>query len=356
MTTTAPATRPGPESPVRTPGAAARRRRRLAAGLVVCVVVLVAAVAASLALGARPVPLDDVWSSLWHPVPGNADDTAVHDLRLPRTVVGALAGLLLAFGGTVIQGVTRNPLGDPGLLGIQHGSSLAVVLAIALLGVTDPGGYVWFAFAGAAFAVAVVYGVAGTGRGGATPVKLALAGAAFAAAMTSLITLVLLMDPSTLDQYRFWSVGSLAGRSMDVVRPVLPFAIVGVVLTVAVARTLDLLALGDDLARGLGQHLVRARVLSAVAVVLLCGSATALAGPLVFVGLVVPHLARRFTGPDHRWLLAYAAFLGPALVLVADVVGRLVLRPAELQVGIVVSVLGAPLLIAIVRRKGVAGL
>lgn len=342
------------------PAAAAPPRSRsaatLRAGLLAALLLLGLVVLASLALGARDVAPGDVLGALTGRVPGNTDHDVVMDQRVPRTVVGLVAGAALGLAGTLMQGVTRNPLADPGLLGVNAGASLAVVLAITLLGVTSPGAYIWFALAGAALAASLVYGVGAIGREGATPVKLALAGTAVTAGATSLITLVLISDAETLNSYRRWSVGSLAGRGTDTLLPLAPFLAVGAVLALAAGRTLNLLAMGDDVARGLGQNLHLARGVAATAIVLLAGSATALAGPIVFVGLVVPHVIRPFTGPDHRWILPFSMVLGPALLVAADVVGRLVVRPGELEAGIVVAVVGAPVLIAIVRRVKLAGL
>lgn len=345
-------TQPGtaPVSPVRV------RSRRLPIGLLCTVLLLAAAIAASLAVGTRGVPLYTVWTALLQPDPNLTDHTVVRDLRVPRTVVGLLAGLALGLAGAVMQGLTRNPLADPGLLGVNAGASLFVVAGIAWFGVTSALGYVWFAFAGAAAAAVIVYLIGSLGRDGATPIKLALAGTALTAAFTSLITIVLLSDDEAFDRYRFWAAGSLVSRDLDSTLPLVPFVVVGAVLAVASGRMLNALALGDDLARGLGQNLVTARILCAVAVVLLCGSATAMAGPIVFVGLAVPHLARWFTGPDYRWILAFSALLGPALLLAADVLGRVIARPGEIEAGLVVAFLGAPVLIALVRRAKPVGL
>jgi iron complex transport system permease protein len=331
-------------------------RRRRVMGLVVGTALLLVAIALSLALGTRDVALLDVWNALVAPDAANNDHLVVRDLRIPRTVIGIVVGLSLALAGTVMQGVTRNPLADPGLLGVNAGASVFVVLAIAVLGISSPSAYVWFAFAGAAAAASVVYGIGAIGREGATPVKLVLAGTALTAGLTSIITLVLITDAETLNSYRFWSVGSLASRDFDTIGALWPFIAVGAVLAFTVGRMLNLLSLGDDLARGLGQNLILTRVVAAVAVMLLCGSATALAGPMVFVGLVVPHLVRPITGPDYRWILAYSAVLGPVLLLAADVIGRLVVRPAELEAGVVIALLGAPIMIALVRRVKLAGL
>ena len=320
------------------------------------VVVLGVVVALSLALGTRAIGIGAVVQALVDPVAGLADHAVVRDLRVPRTVIGLLAGLGLGLAGAVTQGITRNPLADPGLLGVSAGASLAVVVAITWLGVTSPGGYIWFALAGAALASALVYGIAAGGPGGASPITLALAGTATAAALTSVITVVLLSDVDTLNRYRFWSVGSLVGRDLSVAAALWPYLAAGVVLAAGTARTLNALTLGDDVARGLGQRVGLLRAVAAVGVVLLAGTATALAGPILLLGLMVPHLARRLTGPDYRWVIASSAVLGPILLLGADVVGRLVLRPAELEAGLVVAFLGAPVLIMLVRRARLAGL
>jgi iron-siderophore transport system permease protein len=313
-------------------------------------VLLLVACACSLALGARHLPLSTVLQALFDPVSGDRDQAVVRELRVPRTLVGLTAGAALGLAGAIMQGVTRNPLADPGILGVNAGASLAVVVALSWLGISSAPALVWFALIGAGLATAVVYAIASVGAGGANPLRLALAGAALTAAATSLVTLVLLTDRTTLDRYRFWSVGSLAGRDTHALAAVLPFAAVGAVLAVASGRLLNVLSVGDDVARGLGQDLTRARAVAGLAIVLLCGSATAAAGPIAFVGLAVAHVARRLAGADHRWILALAGPLGATLLLAADVAGRLVAPPGELEAGIVVAFLGAPIMIALVRR------
>jgi iron complex transport system permease protein len=318
--------------------------------------VLALTVVASLAVGTKSVPLSTVLDTVFHHDPDNGDQIIITSLRLPRTVIGLLAGAALGLAGTVMQGLTRNPLADPGLLGINSGASLAVVTAISVFGVTSYTGYVWFAFLGAAAATLLVYAVGSLGREGATPVKLALAGAAVGTGLASMTTAVLLTDAGTYDRFRFWQVGSLAGRELSVAYQAGPFILVGAVCALASGRLLNTLSLGDETARGLGQNVAAARIFCAVSVVLLCGSATALAGPIAFVGLTVPHMVRFFTGPDHRWILPYSMLLAPTLLLVSDVVGRLAARPGEVQVGIVTALIGAPVLIVLVRRGKQAGL
>lgn len=323
----------------------------LAAGLLVSFAALCAVLAISLVVGARPTSLSSAIDAVVAYDPGIDDHVIVRDLRLPRTVVGLLAGIGLGLAGAVMQGITRNPLADPGLLGVSAGAALAVVLAIHLFGVASLTGYVWFAFAGAALASCAVYLLGATGRDGATPIKLALAGAALTALLGSITTGVLLVDASTLDQFRFWAVGSLGGRDTSMAIQAAPFVVVGTVLALGAARSLDVLALGDDVARSLGQRIGRVRAVAAVSVVVLAGTATAVAGPIVFVGLTVPHVARSITGPDHRWLLAYSAVLAPILLVGADVIGRVAARPGEVQVGIITALVGAPVFVALVRRR-----
>lgn len=314
-------------------------------------VLVLLTVVASLAWGARELPLSSVVDALIAPRPGDTDHTVVLELRVPRTVLGLVGGAALGLVGALLQGLTRNPIADPGLLGFNAGASLMVIVAISVFDVATAGGYVWFAFAGAAVAGVVVYGAASLGWEGVTPVKLALVGAALTAVATSLITLVLLGDFRTLQEYRFWAVGSLVGRSLDTAVVLSPFLVAGALLAVASGRILNMLALGDDVARGLGQSVPVARVVVFTAVVLLSGSATSLIGPVAFVGLVVPHVSRAMVGPDYRWILPYSALAGAALLLAADVAGRLLVRPSEIEVGLVVAFLGAPVMLWLIRRS-----
>jgi iron complex transport system permease protein len=330
-------------------GGAALRRRRLI-GLLVLLVVLVACCLLSLAVGAKAIPLGGVWEALTHPT-GAEDDIVVRSLRIPRTVLGVMAGGALGLAGALIQGHTRNPLADPGLLGVNAGAAFCVVIGIYAFGVTSLYGYVWFAFAGALMAAVAVFVLGSVGRGGPTPVTLALAGAALTALLAALTSAVILADVQTLDAYRFWAVGSLAGRDVAVAGQVQWFLAAGALIAFASAPALNALALGDDVARSLGHSVLRTRVIGIVAITLLAGAATAACGPIAFVGLVVPHVVRGFTGPDYRWLLPTSALSGAVLLLVADVIGRVVVRPGELQVGIVIALIGGPFFIWLVRRR-----
>ncbi|MFS0718112.1 iron chelate uptake ABC transporter family permease subunit [Arthrobacter sp. 1P04PC] len=332
----------------------ARGRSVRAGWLLAAVAALVLVSAASLAVGARQLSLGTVVAALTGFDPGNGDH-AVVQARVPRTVLGLLAGGALGLAGAAMQGVARNPLADPGILGVNAGAALAVVAGIHLAGVTSLTGYLWLAFAGASAAAVVVYLIAAAGRGGATPVKLALAGAALSAALFSLMNVILISSQDTLDRFRFWQVGGLAGRDWSVVLAGLPFLVAGAVLVVVAGRALNGLALGDDVARGLGQRVGLTRGVTALGVVLLCGAATALAGPIGFVGLVVPHAVRLLSGPDYRWILPLSLVLGPCLLLLADVAGRVVLLPGEVPAGIMTALVGAPVFVWLVRRsKGAA--
>ncbi|MFD2792633.1 FecCD family ABC transporter permease [Promicromonospora vindobonensis] len=330
--------------------AVAHRARRRTFALATALTALLLVILASLALGVRDINPAEVWRALTAPVAGFMDHSVVLDQRLPRTIVGLAAGVALGAAGTLIQGVTRNPIADPGLLGLNSGASLAVVCAVWLFGITSPIGYVWFAFLGAAGAAAIVFSV---GRG--QPVRLALVGAAVTALITPLITLVLLQDQQAFNLYRFWSVGSLTGRGLDTVAWLWPFILVGVVLAAVLSHRLNMLALGDDVATALGQRVGTTRTLSAIAIVLLAGTATSLAGPIALVGLVVPHAARRLVGTDYRWVMGIAVLLGPVMLLAADVLGRLILPNSELEAGVVAALLGAPVLIAVARSRNLVG-
>ncbi|MEV5260508.1 iron ABC transporter permease [Streptomyces anulatus] len=318
------------------------------------VLALAAVMLASVALGSRDVPWSDVVAAL-----GGVDDTlgrAAATKRIPRTVLAVVIGAALGLAGGVMQGVTRNPLADPGILGVNMGASLAVVTAVAFFGLTSPTGYVWVAIVGAALSALFVHTVGTLGRGGATPLKLALAGAATSAAFASLVSAVILPRNDIAGSFKLWQIGGVGGASFERIGQVTPFLAVGFAVCLLSARALNSLALGDELAAGLGERVAVARAVAALGAVLLCGAATAVAGPIGFVGLVVPHTCRLLVGVDHRWLLPLSAVLGAILLTAADVVGRIVARPSEIDVGIVTALIGAPFFIYIVRRQKVRAL
>lgn len=328
-------------------------RRKRVLGLSALAAALVVVLLASLAVGARPLTFAEIATALVPPYAADPTDAdlIVRDLRLPRTLLGLVTGIALGLAGALIQGHTRNPLADPGILGVSAGAACAVVLAIALLGVTSASGYVWFALAGALVASVLVFWLSSLGGPTTSPVSLVLGGAAVAAFLSSITSAVVLLDQGTLDSFRFWVVGSVAGRGLEVLGPLTPFFVLGIVLALASAPGLNLLSLGEDVARSLGTNVALNRVVGVAAISLLAGAATAACGPIGFVGLVVPHVARAFTGPDYRWLLPCAAVVGAILLTVCDVVGRVVARPGELQAGIVLALVGAPFFIALVRRR-----
>lgn len=329
---------------------------RLTLGLVLLCLALVVIALLSLTTGARAIAPETVWRALTAYDASSTEHRIIWDLRLPRTITGLLVGAALGLSGAVLQGATRNPLADPSILGINAGAAMAVVLGVAFFGMTQLSTYVWLAFIGAGAAMLVVYFVASLGREGATPIKLALAGAAISAVLQSVINAILLTSPRTLDEVRFWQVGSLAGRSIDIVLQVAPFLAFGVILALASARLLDGLSMGDDVAKALGQRIGLSRGLAGLAAVILAGAATAAAGPIAFVGLTVPHVARAITGPSYRWILPYSMLMAPILLLGSDIVGRVISPPGEVQVGIVTAFIGAPFFIALVRRRKLAAL
>ena len=332
------------------------RAPTLVFGLLALMALTAATVSLSITVGARPIALGTAWKALTAFDPSSTEHRIIWDLRLPRTALGLAVGAALGLSGAVLQGATRNPLADPAILGVNAGAAMFVVLAVAVLGVGPLSHYVWFAFAGAGAAMLAVYAIASVGREGATPIKLALAGAAMTAALQSVISAILLSSPRTLDEIRFWQVGALAGRGIDIVLQVAPFLTIGIVMALAAARLLDGLSMGEDVARALGQRVGLSRAFAGLAAVILAGAATAAAGPISFVGLTVPHVARAITGPNYRWILPYSMLLAPVLLLGADIIGRVIAPPGEVQVGIVTALLGAPFFIALVRRRKLASL
>ncbi|WP_441294397.1 FecCD family ABC transporter permease [Curtobacterium sp. MCBA15_009] len=359
MPAPSPALAPDPGAPTRdVPAAlgvhrsAVRRRTAVVVGLV-GVLALVAV--ASMLLGSNRIGVDQVLAGLTRTGSGT-DEAIVWGSRIPRTLIGAAVGAALGIAGLLMQGHTRNPLADPGLFGVSAGAGLAVVLGVYVFGVTSTGATVWFALAGAMVASVVVFSVTIAGSGTASPVPLALAGAAVSALLGALTSFVVLTDQDSLDAYRLWVVGSLAARQLDVLGAVWPFLLVGLVLAVWNTRALDALGLGSDLARGLGEDVLVARLVGLGGITLLAAGATAAAGPIGFVGLTVPHVARALVGTGHRWTLPVSALVGAALVLFADVVGRLVGGFSEVEVGIVLAVIGGPVFVAVARRRSLVSL
>jgi iron complex transport system permease protein len=302
-------------------------------GFLIALVLLLLAIMLSLMIGSRDIPVGTVWNALLGADTGR-DAGVVTTLRVPRTVLGLLVGIALGVAGALIQAVTRNPLADPGILGVNSG----------------------FAFGGALVTTVVVYVIGSIGKGSVSPAQLTLAGVALGAVLSGITSALLLMDQETFSVIRAWEAGSFADRGWDVIRSTAPFLLVGLVVALCLGPALNTVALGDDLAHALGTKVVRTRVLSLLAITLLAGTATAMAGPIAFVGLMIPHVARWIVGPDQRWIMSYAVLLAPILVLASDIIGRVLVRTGELQVGIVTAFLGAPVLVILVRRQRVSGL
>ena len=310
---------------------------------------LTGALLASLAIGATLIPLDRALSVLAAP-DGSREAVIVADARLPRTLLAAAVGAALGVAGAVMQAVSRNPLAEPGILGVSWGAALGAVGAQVALGIGSPSAAVGFALLGAALAGGIVVLIGSLGRGGLSPTRLVVAGAAVSTLLWALLQGLLVVDQQSLEASRRWLAGSLVGRDVDSLAQVLPYIGAGLVLALLLARPLTALSLGDDVARGLGQRTGAVKAGAALAVVLLAGAAVAVAGPIVLVGLAVPHMARALVGRDYVRVLPVSALLGAVLMLLADVAGRRVIPPEEIPVGVMAALVGAPVFLHAVRR------
>lgn len=348
--TTVPGRSPGAVVlPVRSPSPSRLRRRRL--GIVALIVVLVVCVFVSACIGTLDISLATTWNAIFAFDPGSSEHLLVVHQRIPRALLGVVVGLCLGVAGAVMQALTRNPLAEPGLLGVNAGAAAAIAVGISFFGVTSVSGYMWLGMIGAAVAGAAVYLLGGV-RTGTNPVRLVLAGAALTVVLGALTQLVLVNSlDDVYDRYRHWMVGSLAGRGYDVLASVGVLAAVGLVLAFALARSLDSAMLGEDLSRALGGSPGRIWTMAGLVVVILAGSATAGAGPIVFLGLAAPHLARLIAGVDHRWVLPYSGLIAAVLIVLADTLGRAIPGSGEVSVGIMVALLGGPFFVILVRRR-----
>ena len=312
-------------------------------------IVLLFCIVLSLSLGAKSVEWESIAGVLFGTEASGFEESVIR-ARIPRTVFGILAGAALGISGALMQAITRNPIADPSILGVNTGASLFVVCGIAFFHISTGNQYIWLAFIGASITAVFVYGLASAGHGGATPIKLALAGAAASTALQSLVNTVMLPNTRVMDQFRFWQVGSISGAEWSDIWLVLPYFGIGFIISIVMAPSLNALALGDEAAAGLGVNVIRTRGISALAGVLLCAAATALAGPIGFIGLMVPHLMRLLLGPDMNKIIPMSAAGGACLLLLADVAGRLLGRPGELESGIITAMAGAPIFIFIIRK------
>lgn len=318
-------------------------------GLLLLIGIAAVTVLLSLRFGSLNVTTTEAWNAIFNYQSNVYEQTVVRELRVPRTLIAFAVGGSLGVAGAVMQAVTRNPLADPSILGISQGASLGVAIAVTYLGLSSPDEFVWFAFLGALLAALLVFAIGSVGQDGASPVKLALAGVVLTALLSAWTSTLLLLNRDTLDAVRFWVAGSVTGRDLDVLAIVSPFMAIGVVACIFLGHQLNVLAMGEDNARSLGMNTSRTRLIALAFVILITGAAVAVAGPIGFVGLAVPHFAKGMIGSDFRWVLPYSFVLGVILLLGADIIGRLIVRPGELPVGIVTALVGAPFLIYLAR-------
>ncbi|MCG6137714.1 MAG: iron ABC transporter permease [Nostoc sp. LLA-1] len=319
-------------------------------GLVLGLIILLISLVYSVTLGAAEIPLRQILAS-FVTFDGSYDHLVIQTVRLPRSLVALLVGAALAVSGALMQGLTRNPLADPGILGIESGAALAVVATIFVFGSSSLGVLTVVAFLGAGVTAMLVYFLGSLGRGGPTPLNLTVAGAALTALISSLTTAILIVSQRTLEEIRFWLAGSLAGRDFNILLQALPFVVIGLVVAFALGRQITTMSLGEDVAKGLGQQTAWVKIMTAISVVLLAGSSVSLAGPIGFIGLVVPHMVRFFIKVDYRWILPYSALLGATLLLIADIAARILLKPQELPVGVMTALVGAPFFVYLVKSK-----
>jgi iron complex transport system permease protein len=325
-------------------------RALLLPGLAVGGVLLLGCIVWSITLGAADISAQTVYDAIFA-FDGSFEHLIIQTVRLPRVLAGLVVGAALAVSGAVMQGLTRNPLADSGLLGINAGAAFAVVLLVSLVPDAPLSLYAVAGFGGAAIAAGVVYALGSAGRGGMTPLRLTLAGVILTAFVSSFTTALLIGDQETLERIRFWTAGSLAGRDLALLAQTVPYVLVGLVGALLIAQQITTISLGDDIAAGLGQNTLWVKAVAAVVVVLLAGGAVALAGPIGFVGLVVPHVVRFLVGVDYRWIVPYSAIVGGVLVTVADVGARVVIRPQELPVGVMMAFVGAPFFVWLARWR-----
>jgi iron complex transport system permease protein len=314
-------------------------------GLALCLSFLV-----SISWGAADISLSEIYRS-FTAFDGSSNHLIIRTIRLPRSLIAIVVGAALAVAGAIMQGLTLNPLASPGILGVNAGAALAVVLVTFLMGSVSLDVYIWFAFAGAAITALSVYLLGSLGRGGTTPVNLTIAGAALTAFISSVTSGILIVSQRTLEEIRFWLAGSVASRDLSLLLQVLPYICIGLILGLALSKQITILSLGEDIARSLGQSTAVIKILAAISIVLLAGGSVAIAGPIGFVGLIVPNTVRIFVGVDYSWILPYSAILGAIVVLTADICGRLIIQPSELPVGLMMPLIGAPFFIYLIIKS-----
>ncbi|WP_460203461.1 FecCD family ABC transporter permease [Scytonema sp. NUACC21] len=319
-------------------------------GLMLGLLILVLCLVFSVTLGAANIPLEKIYSAFTS-FDGSREHLIIRTIRLPRSLLAIIVGAAMSTAGAIMQGITRNPLADPGILGINAGAAFAVVIAIFAFGASSPSVYIWYALIGAGVTVVSVYIFASLGRSGITPLNLTIAGAAVSAFLASLTTGILIVSQRTLEEIRFWLAGSLAGTDETIIWQILPYICIGMILALVLARQITILNLGEDVARGLGQETLWVKITAAIGVLLLAGSSVAAAGSIGLIGLVVPYIARLLVGVDYRWLIPYSALFGAMLLLASDVAARLVIQPQEVPVGVMTALVGSPFFVYLAKTK-----
>lgn len=307
--------------------------------LIICLCLLIVCFALNIMLGVADISVNKIYQALFS-FDGSTEHLIIRTVRLPRSLIALFVGAALAVSGTLMQGITRNPLASPSILGINAGASFAVVLATLIMTNNSFNFYTGFAFLGAAITAIIVYGIASLGKGGITPLNLTLAGAALSALMASLTSGILIVNQRTLSEIRFWLAGSVGGRDIDLFLQIVPYLLVGLLLAFILGKHITILSFGDDIALGLGQETIWIKVMAAISIILLAGASVALAGPIGFIGLIIPHIVRFLVGIDYRWLLLYSAILGAILLLITDTIARLIMQPQEIPVGLIMPLIG----------------
>ncbi len=320
------------------------------AGLLVCLAILLACIAASLLYGATVFSWRTGWDTLLRYDPGVTEQMVIRTTRLPRALIAASVGASLAVAGCLMQALTRNPLASPSVLGVNAGATFFVVFAVLALAVQSMQSLMWISFCGAALGAALAYALSAVGRDGLSPVKIVLAGSAITALFASATQTLLVLNRQGLNTVLFWLTGSIAGRSMELLQTVLPYMAVCWFAALLLAKEMNVLAMGEEMAKGLGQRTRAIKALTAVVIVVLAGGSVSVAGPIGLVGIIIPAIARFLVGIDHRWTLPYCALLGGALLTAADVAARFLISPEEFPVGVVTAVIGAPFFIYIARK------
>lgn len=319
-------------------------------GLIGCVLLFGTAFVLSVALGQTSIPFQTTLDAFFHYDGSNTEHVIVTTSRITRAIIAAVIGANLAIAGALMQALTRNPLAAPDLFGINAGALFFIVFAITFFSVDSLTSYMWIAFLGAAVASLLVFFLGSIGRDGLTPIKIVLAGAAISALFVSFTQGMLVIDEQAIQSILFWMAGSVAGRDLDMLLPVLPFMLGAGLVALFLGRPINILLSGDDIAKGLGQRTILIKVVIGLAVVFLAGGSVAVAGSIGFVGLIVPHIARGLTGPDYRWLIPFSALIGASLLLLADVAARFIVMPQEMPIGVMTALIGAPFFVHIARK------